>query len=106
MVRNLPASAGNAGDEGSIPGLERFPEGGNGNPLQCLMATRSSVLAWRIPWTEEPSGLHPWGHKQSDMSERLSSTHYILKDASMVYICDCSCTVSTRLSPGGPGRAS
>ena len=29
--------------------------------------------AWRIPWTEEPAGLHsPWGRKQSDMTERLT----------------------------------
>ena len=38
MVKNLPAHAGNAGDAGSIPGLGRSTEGGNGNPLQysCL----------------------------------------------------------------------
>ena len=34
MVKNLPASTGAAGDLSSIPGLERFPGGGNGNPLQ------------------------------------------------------------------------
>ena len=136
MVKNLPANAGDIRDRGSIPGLERFPGGGNGNPLQysclenpldrgswwatvhrirsqtplkrlhththththtqsnfmftfsildfpvaqtvkCLpimwetrvrslgredplekeMATHSSVLAWKIPWTEEPGGI-------------------------------------------------
>ena len=38
MVKNLPASAGHAGDSGSIPGSGRSPEGGNGSPLQdsCL----------------------------------------------------------------------
>ena len=35
VVKNLPASAEDAGVEGSIPGLERAPEGGNGNLLQC-----------------------------------------------------------------------
>ena len=36
------------------------------------MATHSSILAWRIPWTEEPGGLYsPRGPKQSDMTERL-----------------------------------
>ena len=35
MINNPPASAGDAGDVGSIPGLERYPGGGNGNPLQC-----------------------------------------------------------------------
>ena len=34
MVKNLPANAGDTGDIGSIPGLERSPGGGNGNPLQ------------------------------------------------------------------------
>ena len=28
------------------------------------MATDSSILAWEIPWTEEPGGLHPWGGKR------------------------------------------
>ena len=41
------------------------------------MATHSSILAWRIPWTEEPGGLQSMGHKESDMTERLS-THTTL----------------------------
>ena len=36
------------------------------------MATHSSILSWRIPWTEEPSGLHPCGHKESDTTEGLT----------------------------------
>ena len=40
------------------------------------MATHSSVLAWRIPWTEEPGGYSPRGRKESDTTERLSAhTH-------------------------------
>ena len=42
-------SACKAGDPGLIPGSGRSPEEG--------MATHSSILAWRIPWTEEPGGL-------------------------------------------------
>ena len=34
MVKNLPANEGDAGDAGLIPGLGRYPGGGNGNPLQ------------------------------------------------------------------------
>jgi len=34
------------------------------DPLEKGMATHSSILAWRIPWTEEPGGLSPWGHKE------------------------------------------
>ena len=36
------------------------------------MATHSGVLAWRIPWTEEPGGLPWWGRKESDTTERLT----------------------------------
>ena len=46
------------GDPGSMPGSE--------DPLEKGMATHSSVLAWRIPWTNSP-----WGHKESDTTERL-----------------------------------
>ena len=43
------------------------------------MATHSIILAWRIPWTEEPGRLQPWGHKESDMTEEvsLSNINYI-----------------------------
>ena len=34
------------------------------DPLQKEMATHSSILAWEIPWTEEPGGDNPWGHKR------------------------------------------
>ena len=36
------------------------------------MATHSRILAWRIPWTEEPAGPSPWGHKELDTTEQLS----------------------------------
>ena len=39
------------------------------DPLEKGMATHSSILAWRIPWTEEPGGYSPWGHKELDMTE-------------------------------------
>ena len=43
------------------------------DPLEEGMATHSSILPWRISWTEEPGGLYsPWGHKESDTAERLS----------------------------------
>ena len=47
------ASAGEAGDAGSIPG--------SGRSLKKEMAARSSILAWRILWTEEPGGLQSTG---------------------------------------------
>ena len=39
------------------------------DPLEEEMATHSSILAWRIPWTEEPGGPRPRGHKESDTME-------------------------------------
>ena len=61
-------SACNAGDHGSIPGLERSLGGGHGNPLQysCLEnphRQRSLV------------GYSPWGRKELDLTERLSTAH-------------------------------
>ena len=48
VVKNLPANAGDAGDKDSIPGSERFPGGGNGNPLQYSCLEKSMVRgAWR-----------------------------------------------------------
>ena len=35
------------------------------------MAPHSSPLAWKIPWMEEPGGCSPWGHYESDTTERL-----------------------------------
>ena len=45
------------------------------------MATHSSILAWRILWTEEPGGLLvcPQGHKESDTTEQLTYAHNLLK---------------------------
>ena len=50
-VKNLPGNAGDTGDDGSISGF-RSPE-----IVSEQMAIHSSVLAWRIPWTEEPGGV-------------------------------------------------
>ena len=47
---------------------------GREDSLEKEMATRSSILAWRIPWTEEPGGLQSTGRKELDMTERLHFT--------------------------------
>jgi len=36
------------------------------DPLEMEMTTHSSILAWRIPWTEEPGGLQSMGSQESD----------------------------------------
>ena len=44
------------------------------------MATHSQILAWEIPWTEEPAGLYsPWGCKESDMTEHAHTHTHTLK---------------------------
>ena len=63
-------SSRNAGDTGLIPGWERSHEE--------QMATQSSVLTWRTPWTEEPSALQPIGVAESDRAERLTLTFTML----------------------------
>ena len=44
--------------------------------LEEGVSTYSSILAWRIPWTQELEGYSPQGHKESDMTERLSTAHH------------------------------
>jgi len=46
---------------------------GQEDPLEKEMATHSSILAWKIPWAEEPGRLSPWGHKGSDKTEGLNN---------------------------------
>ena len=48
------------------------------DPLEQQMATHSSILAWKIPQTEEPGGLQSMGRKESDTTEQLSIAHYML----------------------------
>ena len=60
-VKNPPVSAGDGGEAGSV-GLE--------DPLEEGVETHSSILVWRIPWTEESGGLQTMG---SQSHTRLST---------------------------------
>ena len=64
VVKNLPA---NAEDAGSIPGSE--------DPLEKEMATHSNILAWEIPWTEDPGGLHSVGSQRIRYDSATEHTH-------------------------------
>ena len=57
LVKNLPAMR-----ETWVRSL------GREDPLEKEMATHSSILAWRIPWTEEPGGLQSMGSQELDMT--------------------------------------
>ena len=72
VVKSPPANAGNVGQWGRAgEGVQSL---GLEDPLEKEMATHSSVLAYKVPWTEELSGLHsPWGHKELDITEQLST---------------------------------
>ena len=61
MVKNLSAVR-----ENQIQSL------GREDPLEKGMATHSSILGWRIPWTEEPGGLQCVGLQKLDTTERLN----------------------------------
>ena len=61
----------NARDLGLILGLGRSPGGGHGNLLQC------SYLK-NLHGQRSLAGYSPWGHKESDMTERLSTAQYLL----------------------------
>ena len=68
MVKNLPAM-----QETWVQSL------GWEDPLEKGMATHCSILAWRIPWTEEPGRLYSlWGHKESDRTEQLTLLDYLV----------------------------
>ena len=59
MIKNLAA----------IKETQVWPLGWE-DPLEKEMATHSSILAWEIPWREEPGGLYsPWSCKELDMTE-------------------------------------
>ena len=46
---------------------------GRKGPLEKEMATHSSILAWKIPWTEEPGGIQSMGLQKSQPTERLNT---------------------------------
>ena len=48
-------------------------------PLEEGVATRSSIIAWRIPWSEEPGGLQSTDHKESDTTGELSTAQYVTR---------------------------
>ena len=50
----------------------QVPSLGQEDPLQKEMAALASILAWRIPWTEEPDSYSPWGCEEPDTSECLT----------------------------------
>jgi len=69
LGKNPPATAGKVKDMGYIPGL--------GRSLEEKMATHSSILAWRIPWREEPGGSISSQRVRHDRSD-LAHLHAVI----------------------------
>ena len=93
MVKNLPAM-----QETWVWAL------GWEDQLEKGMATHCSVLAWRIPWTEEPDGLQYMGHKELDMTKWLTYMH--VQVYVCMYVCVSMCVILKLLNiikgfPGG-----
>ena len=67
VVKNLPAIGRRCKRHG-------FQSRGQKDPLEEEVATHSSILTWKILWTEEPGRLQrPWGHKELDTTEHAHS---------------------------------
>ena len=100
-LSTIPGSGKSPGEENSdplylmaqmvkrLPAMRETPVQflGREDPLEKEMAIHSSILAWKIPWMEEPDrlqsmglqrGYSPWSHKELDMTERLHFLSSIL----------------------------
>ena len=67
---------------------------GQEDPLEKEMATHSSILAWRIPWMEEPGGLQSKGLQRVDMTKRFNFHFLALKfsfSCKTLRVCVCVC---------------
>ena len=78
MVKNMPANAGEI--QVRLLGLE--------DPLEEDMATYSSILAWKIPWTEDRGGLQSMGSQSQTGLKRLSKHAHILRGAGCSFVLD------------------
>ena len=92
-VKNLPARAGDMRRMGSIPGLGRYP-------LEEGTTTHSSILDWRITWTEEPGGLQSMGsqrvgHDWSDLAcTSVQFSHSVMSDSCDPWTVACQASLS------------
>ena len=69
-----------------------------GDPLEEGMATYSSILAWRIPWTEKPAGLHSSGAQKLDMTGTSQGAHKCHDVTQLLDDCCCFVAVGGFLS--------
>ena len=87
VVKNRPANTGDISQ-----GFDPWED-----PLEDEMATYTNILAWRIPWTEEPGRVHPWGCKELDTTK---VSDFILGDSKITADGDCSHEIKRHLLLG------
>ena len=94
VVKNLPANEGDIGDASSIPL-------GREDPLEGGIATHSSILAWRIPLTEEPGELQFMGSQiQTQLSMHVHIGTQITFPNNNLHVCPHGIQNHMSLSPG------
>ena len=71
MIRNLPANAGDTETLVRSPGWK--------DPLEERTATNSSIVAWRIPWAEEPGGLWSMGSQRVGHDSQTEQEFYCVQ---------------------------
>ena len=76
MVNNLPANAGGKGMQ--VPSMEWE------DLLERGMATHYSILAWKMPWKEEPGGLQPTGSKRAGHDWACKHIHFFKHNAHLL----------------------
>ena len=103
VVKNLPASSGDVSDAGLITGSVWSL--GREYPLEEGMATHSSILTWRIPWTEELGGLQSIASKKSCTRLKQLSTH-AHRLMTVRYVMDADYTLLLRLEKFLPSNGS
>ena len=90
--KNPPANAGDAGDVGLIPGS------GRSLGWEKEMATPSSILIWKIPWTEELGGLQSMGSQRTGHNRMHRQTHILTAGWLRVHPPDCLSCPSVQFS--------
>ena len=69
------------------------------DPLEKEMATHSRILAWRVPWTEEPDGYRPWGRKSRTWLSDWISTTSIFSIPLLPRLHSCRSSQTAKLGP-------
>ena len=92
MVKNPPANAGDVRYVGLIPGLGRSPAEGHGKPLQYSCLENPNGQGSLV-------GYSPWGHNESDMTERLRTAQHRAQDLPFLLAVDVARSTLVRWIP-------